>query len=99
MSWPIDHSVCGRRGAVSAATSFSVTMRRWRAMAKHTYGLPTPQFSVGDSVLRKNTGQGMLVDDVKIIAGLYRYRCMWMDTEGVIQFQDFREDELDRTES
>jgi uncharacterized protein YodC (DUF2158 family) len=42
------------------------------------------------------TNPDMVVIDVLPVLHEYRYRCIWVDAEGVVQFADFREDELER---
>ena len=61
--------------------------------------IPVPRFSAGQMVRTKDGLRVMLVDDFQTTLGLIRYRCMWMDTDGEIQFQDFAEDELIRVEA
>jgi uncharacterized protein YodC (DUF2158 family) len=56
-----------------------------------------PAYAIGFSVrLKDGTNSDMLVDDVMPVLNQYRYRCTWVDAQGVVQFADFREDELER---
>ena len=60
--------------------------------------MPSQEFIVGDSVRSKSGGPFMLVEDIRLFLGWFRYRCMWMDAEGKLRYADFRGDELERPE-